>query len=533
MSLSRRSMLRMSGAAAAGALASGALSSRAAAAVRTRVLIVGSGPGGSAAADRLTAAGVECTVIERGRRWQPGDFPPALRPDPRTLWLDETSDVAGAADTLAGLGIPGLSGVLSLVSALPGGRALSTGLIDVVASATVQTLCGAGVGGSSLVYGAVLPQPAEDALARILPDVDYGELNDVYYPRARQGIGASPIPDDVLAHPAYAGQRAFAAAASRAGVSAERVDLGIDWDAVRRELADPAGPTGASTGDYILTGTNSGAKISVDRSYLARAEATGRCTVLPLHQLTGLAAAPGGGYTATVDTLDETGARTGTVQITADAVVLAAGAAHTPGILVRARDTGALPALSGEAGRGWGTNADQIGAAPLNTTPGGPPPFIAVDGTSEHATIEPFALGAHAGPLTAGTVLTLGMGVTSGTGTWTLGPAGQPVLTWSPADDVPAQTATRALAARLAASGAPQAVAAFPPTPVVTGHPLGGAVLGRATDGYGRLEGYRGLYCLDGSLIPGSAGGVNPTLTITALVERCLDDIVRRDFAAL
>jgi len=377
----------------------------------------------------------------------------------------------------------------------------------------------------------VLPQPTEDTLARILPDVDYGELDEVYYPRARRGIGASPIPDDVLAHSRYAGQRAFAAGAQRAGVRTERVDLGIAWDAVRRELA-PDGPTGASTGDYILTGTNSGAKISFDRSYLARAEATGRCTVLPLHQLTRLTTSPGGGYTATVDTLDEAGARTGTVRITADAVVLAAGAAHTPGILVRARDTGALPRLSAEVGHGWGTNADQAGTEPLNTTPGGPPPFIAHDDTAEHATIEPFTLGAHAGPVTAGAVLGLGMGVTSGTGTWSLGPAGLPVLTWNPATDGPAQAATRALAGRLTEGGGPPTITAFPPTPVLTAHPLGGAVLGRATDAYGRLEGYQGLYCLDGSLIPGSTGGVNPTLTITAIVERCLDDIVRRDLAA-
>ena len=37
-----------------------------------------------------------------------------------------------------------------------------------------------------------------------------------------------------------------------------------------------------------------------------------------------------------------------------------------------------------------------------------------------------------------------------------------------------------------------------------TYHPLGGCVLGKATDNYGRLHGYSGLYVMDGALIPGA-----------------------------
>jgi cholesterol oxidase len=59
-----------------------------------------------------------------------------------------------------------------------------------------------------------------------------------------------------------------------------------------------------------------------------------------------------------------------------------------------------------------------------------------------------------------------------------------------------------------------------------TAHPLGGAVLGKATDAYGRLHGHPGLYCLDGALMPGSTAAVNPALTIAAVVERCLDHII-------
>jgi cholesterol oxidase len=59
-------------------------------------------------------------------------------------------------------------------------------------------------------------------------------------------------------------------------------------------------------------------------------------------------------------------------------------------------------------------------------------------------------------------------------------------------------------------------------------HPLGGCVLGEATDGCGRVNGYPNLYVNDGSLIPGAIG-VNPFVTITALAERNIARIVAED----
>jgi cholesterol oxidase len=56
-----------------------------------------------------------------------------------------------------------------------------------------------------------------------------------------------------------------------------------------------------------------------------------------------------------------------------------------------------------------------------------------------------------------------------------------------------------------------------------TYHPLGGLVMGKATDFAGKIAGYQNLYCVDGALLPGSACLANPALTITANAERCLD----------
>jgi cholesterol oxidase len=62
----------------------------------------------------------------------------------------------------------------------------------------------------------------------------------------------------------------------------------------------------------------------------------------------------------------------------------------------------------------------------------------------------------------------------------------------------------------------------------LTYHPLGGAILDKATDNNGRLHGHPGLYVIDGSLIPGSTV-VNPFVTITALAERNIAKIIAAD----
>ncbi|MDX6699745.1 MAG: enediyne biosynthesis protein [Solirubrobacteraceae bacterium] len=63
-------------------------------------------------------------------------------------------------------------------------------------------------------------------------------------------------------------------------------------------------------------------------------------------------------------------------------------------------------------------------------------------------------------------------------------------------------------------------------------HPLGGCRMAESpalgvTDHAGAVFGYEGLYCIDSSIIPTSLG-VNPSLTIAAVSERCADLLVRR-----
>jgi choline dehydrogenase-like flavoprotein len=67
---------------------------------------------------------------------------------------------------------------------------------------------------------------------------------------------------------------------------------------------------------------------------------------------------------------------------------------------------------------------------------------------------------------------------------------------------------------------------------VYCAHPLGGCRMAESADlgvvdDSGAVFGYEGLYCIDGSIVPTSLG-VNPSLTISALSERCAELLVRR-----
>lgn len=491
---------------------------------RHGVVIIGSGVGGSVTAFRLAEAGVDNVVLERGRRWPitPAEntFPRWPSPDPRLLWVGRRPPV------------PLLSRVPWLGSATEAAAdkllPRSTGLLDVLPQRNLTTACGAGVGGTTLVYGGMLPQPRAEVFRRAFPpELDYEEFDRVYYPRARSGLGAAEFPDDLLARSQYRSSEIWRDALVDAGLPAERVLSSFDFDRVRAELNGTARPS-AIIGQYLFTGCNSGSKLSVDRTYLARAEATGRTEVRPLHEVTAISQLANGLYHLVVDHLDHHGAVLEKVAITCDRLVLAAGGVHTPRMLVTAKATGGLPRLNEFVGAQWGTNGDQMYLLKVKDMPaggphGGPPAFL----TRSH---DGAALVTNAGGSGLGKswLLIPGMGLPDRFGRWTwCSITGRPRLEWARGSDASAHRATKDLvrqAARHVEGGAtvhdPLAL-----HPLVL-HPLGGAVLTKATDAYGRLHGYDGLYCLDSALMPGSTAAVNPVLTITAVVERCLDHIV-------
>ena len=69
----------------------------------------------------------------------------------------------------------------------------------------------------------------------------------------------------------------------------------------------------------------------------------------------------------------------------------------------------------------------------------------------------------------------------------------------------------------------------------LTAHILGGAVMGETRnegviDKDNHVFGYKNMYVCDGSMISANPG-VNPSLTITALAERAMDKIKKKDLS--
>src|SRR5581483_6831365 len=84
-----------------------------------------------------------------------------------------------------------------------------------------------------------------------------------------------------------------------------KVPMPIDWSFALRELRGEMKPS-YTNGDCAL-GVNNGGKHSVDVTYIAQAEATGRVTVETLHQVTDVARAPDGRWQVFVDRIDTDG----------------------------------------------------------------------------------------------------------------------------------------------------------------------------------------------------------------------------------
>jgi cholesterol oxidase len=513
-------------------------------------VVIGSGLGGAIAAFRLAEAGVPTLVLERGRRWPitpAGDtFPQFFTPDRRSSYLTAMPVFPGQPPTV---------------------YRPYTGIMEKVSGQGMSVFCGAGVGGSTLVYAGGWIRPDEAVFSRVLPMVDWTELDREHYPRAARRVGVASIPADVLAHPNYVGTRLFLDQARRAGLESEFVPNALDWGLVRDELAGRRRPS-VSVGEYLF-GVNSGARNSVDKNYLARAEATGKVTVAPLHRVSGLSAEPNGRLRVETERIDENGTVLERITIVADAVFCAAGSTGTSRLLVTARDTGTLPRLNEHVGRNWGNNGDRIYLRALVPEPTGAHqggPFnVALRDQRDPANPVTVEFGAAPLPFEAHVMPVPGFGACRPVGEFRFAPEqGAAVLHWPGDGDAAAQRGVREMVLRLvaadhgvtalgAALAAPLAglasdvlpdpvrglvqAAAEAPAGIIdagdlnpaTWHPLGGATLDTACDNVGRVHGYRGLYVTDASLIPGSTGAANPSWTIAALVERCLDRILPAD----
>lgn len=200
-------------------------------------------------------------------------------------------------------------------------------------------------------------------------------MNRVHYPRATRMLNLAVAPDDLISSPNYAAARHFADRVRQAGLPLSKILMPIDWNYALAELCGEMKPA-YTNGDGAM-GVNNDGKHSVDVTYLAAAEATGRVTIQTLQQVSEIERAADGRWTVHVEQLDTSGTVVAEKIITTTALVMAAGSLNTTRLLMRAGATGQIPDLPAALGQGWGTNADRIyvwtdPASNFGTAQGGP-----------------------------------------------------------------------------------------------------------------------------------------------------------------
>ncbi|MDB4976813.1 MAG: cholesterol oxidase [Myxococcaceae bacterium] len=478
----------------------------------TQAIVIGSGFGGAIAACRLAQAGVQTTVLERGSRWPSHPtrsiFTNDGVPDGRGFW-HRTSWKSG-------------TGITQFFDDFGG-------VLDVTSYPNIDVWRAACVGGGSVVYTGVSLEPEQRFFEAVFRGrLDYDEMHSVYYPRARTMLRVSPMPDDIYAHHAFAHSRIWDDQVRKAGYTPERVDGIWNWDVVRDEMAGRSRAS-ALIGESNF-GNSNGAKFDLNQTYLKLAEATGQATIYPGHQVLTIGRDADGRYLVALTKIDPTGKRLRERTLRCDQLYLAAGSIGTSELLVRARAEGTLPDLNEHVGQEWGANGD-AGAARVLTlggvVQGSPCASRILDESGPYpVTMENWYV---PGLPDVGAIGSLALVLDPTRGSFAYQPrSGEVVLAW-PGSDL-TLAAARAVNERIAAvNGVASGIPPWIPdvNASFTAHPLGGVVLGAATDQHGRVHGYPGLYVMDGSLIPGSTGVVNPSLTIAALAERNIEAIIR------
>ncbi|WP_427888208.1 GMC oxidoreductase [Kribbella sp. GL6] len=492
----------------------------------TTALVVGTGYGAAVTALRLGEAGVPTTMIEMGQQWNiPGPdgkvFCSTLNPDRRSMWFHRRTEAP--LDTFLWLDVVN--------------RDLGTpyaGVLDRIDYPNMDVYVGRGVGGGSLVNGGMAPTPQRAYFEKVLPNVDADAMYGRYFPLARRMLGVNTIDPRYLERsPVYQYARVSRKLAHQAGFRTAVVPNVYDFAYLEQEERN-AVPRSALAGEVIY-GNNHGKK-SLDKTYLADALGTGNVTIRTLTRVTTIHR-QGAGYLVGLEQIDATGTVLRRSELACRYLFLGAGSVGTTELLLRARETGTLPDLPDAIGTGWGGNGNVMTAranqlwdptGALQSTI----PTLAIDNWDDpvhpaFAEIAPLPVG-----LETWASLYLAITVNPERGRFTYNHSTDRAdLHWSAGQSAPSIRSAKALFDRInRAAGTTYRYDLFAGNRAFAAdfcyHPLGGCLLGEATDPYGRVA--PNLYVTDGSLIPGSLG-VNPFVTITALAERNIARVLATD----
>lgn len=459
------------------------------------VLIVGSGFGGSFAADALVQAGVRVMVVERGP-WR--DTAP-LRAYPGLQRHALPRGWGGWARLLREVHAPWLP--------RRGMRLHRHGLFDVHLQGALSVVCSSGVGGGSHVYSAMNTRPArEDYWDGHVEGVTAGKMVG-YYDQALSTMGARP-PRRGEGIPNFTGDRLRSHA----------------WLDAPDELPQPAMGyrfEQASHRDNSYLGCAQGDKVTLDAQLLAPRLGKG-LQVMAEHEVLDLGRARGG-WRLTVRT-----PRGAVEHLCAPRLIMAAGTLNTLRLLMAARARGSLGALPG-LGLGLGGNGDAVawwrtqepgadfslgapchGRAVMRYRP--TPGYLTLFGTNGLSGLPlPGALRARL----AQDQILVGMGADGGNGLaeW----QGRLRLHYSLAANPILQELAQAYRQLARDSGRPVWHLDGHP---MTVHPYGGARLSSnehkgVVGADGQVHGHPGLYVADASVLP-AAPGTPPSMSVAA-----------------
>lgn len=488
-----------------------------------KAIVIGSGFGGSVASLRLSESGVDTLLLEMGKFYdvtQGGGniFSPNIPPDKRSTWLSSASELPfGANFPLGGSYV---------------------GVLDRVDYPNLNVYRNVCLGGGSISNGGVLLEPDEANYNRFLfTEIPFQELRDKYYPLVRNKLGAAKMPEDLFYSEHYRFAQVCREHALNAGFEVTHADSFYNFDIWRKETEGTM-PKSALNGE-LLYGNNNGIKNTLDRNYLSDALGTGNLTIQTLSKVTEISYDSNSEkYLLKVETINDTGRVQSRMEFECTYLFLCAGSVGTSELLVKARDKGTLPDLSEETGKYFGGNGNAFAIRKNINQPTGEmhssPPTLTV--LNYDNPISPLAAMQDIFPLGLDLrmLLMVGQVFNEYTGEFRYQPSSDGVqLSWAANGLEQAQEAMRHFITQMNNANGSQLDTTFIKEGVsnkFTYHPLGGAVLGKTSDYYGRLKGYKNLYAIDGSMLPGTCAMVNPTLTITALAERSMEHIIKNDF---
>ncbi|HRH56833.1 MAG TPA: GMC oxidoreductase [Chitinophagales bacterium] len=488
-----------------------------------KIIIVGSGFGGSIAAKRLTAAGHEVTLLERGKEWKTDGitkvFSDAFGTTNKAAWL--------TLDCPISFGLP-IRYTKKFI-----------GLLEKVQGQNIAAIVPACLGGGSVSFGGIWAKPNQLAFSQIFPaSISYSELESTYIPRVLDQMKCTEIPDDIYRNNIFKHNDIFKQHNEKAGIENIRLANNFNWNTIREEI-DDSKIKSATIGECVY-GTNSGAKITTNDTYLKDAKGTGNLEIITQSVVQEITLNCDDNYLLFVDEIDEEGKVISNKTYSCDYLFLAAGSVGTSKLLTKAKEKNTIPNLNEHIGKGFGNNGMALFLRSGISEPTGAqqsfPPIYAAQDVSNPTMplyIEHFPFNFSNVELNS-----LGynfMGLNSTRGYFEYKPATDKVELIFPARNANNQRfvndAAKSVMQRINQdnSGSLSSLLGSIPVDNLTYHPLGGVVLTKATDISGRVLNNKKLYVIDGAMIPG-ATCCNPALTISALAEKNIEHILNEDF---